>query len=144
LILDTKLNNKMQKTFELSIMLDRGKEQILIGLSSLKFLSTVLETELDIPIHTIASKTAIQILVNAKTRARKRFMRKAEMNDSFFQSNPYSIIHGIKTVSFRGGDNERKYALEKGAFIRIKVSFIDFIHSLSIVAFLKFSEFSFQ
>lgn len=139
LSLDTKLNNKKQKTFEISILLDRGKEQIVIGLSSLKFLSTVLETEIDIPIHTIASQTAIQILVNAKTRARRRFIGKSETKDSFFQSNPYTVISGIKTVCFEGGDSERKYALDKGAFIRLKCSClpksgkIDIVHLESLL-----------
>lgn len=140
LSLDTKLKTKKkQKTFEISILLDRGKEQILIGLASLKVFDTVLETEVDIPIHTIASKTAIQILVHAKTRARRRFIGKPEIKDSFFQSNPYTMINGVKTVSFQGGDNERKYALEKGAFIRLKCSClpksgkIDIVHLESLL-----------
>lgn len=140
LCLDTKLNGKKQKTFEISIMLDRGKEQILIGIASLKFLSTVLETEIDIPIHTIASKSAVQIQTSARTRCRRRMIGRSTIQDSFFQSNPYTVVNGIRTVSFTGGDNGRRYALDRGAFIRLKCScipksgMIDIVHLESLLS----------
>ena len=122
LVLDTKLNNHKQKTFEVSIMLSRGSEQILVGIASLKFISTVLETEIDIPIHLISSTRAVQILHSSKTRGRTTFLGRNEVRDSFFQSNPYTVNNGIRTVSFKGGDSKRKYALNKGAYINLKVS----------------------
>jgi hypothetical protein len=144
LTLDKRLNHKEYKTFEVSIMLSRGKEQILIGVASLKFASAVIETEVDVPIHLIGSSKAIQILTNAKTGGKKKMFGKSECKDSFFQSNPYTMINGVRTVSFLGGDDGRKYALDKGSFIRLKVrvhvffksrtfdifEFCDFINSL--------------
>ena len=145
LMLDAKLNKR--KTFEVSIMLARGKEHILIGIASLKFVSAVMEAEVDIPIHLIASSKAVEINTNAKTRGDNKLFRKPDNKDSFFQSNPYQMIHGIRTVDFCGGDNRRKYALDRGAFVRIKVRMCTFqikaetfeslfTHFLQIIGFL--------
>ena len=121
LTLETKLKGD-SKLFELAVMLSRGNEQILLGIASLKFICAVLETEIDIPIHLIGSNKAIAISKNAKTRVESKFLRKGDVKDSFFQSNPFSMDGGIKTVSFEGGDNGRKYAFNHGAFISLKVS----------------------
>jgi hypothetical protein len=121
LMLDAKLNNGKRKTFEVSIMLARGKEHILIGIASLKFVSVLMETEIDIPIHLIASLKAVEINTNAKTRGKAKVFGKSDYNDSFFQSNQFEMIDGIRTVKFCGGDNNRKYALDRGAFVRLKV-----------------------
>jgi hypothetical protein len=121
LTLETKLNNYKQKTFEVAVMLSRGSEQILVGIASLKFTSTVFETEINIPIHLIGSSKAVQINHCSKTRGQKRLLGKEDERDSFFQSNPYTINDGIRTVCFRGGDSRRKYSLSKRAFIKLKV-----------------------
>ena len=119
--LDTKLNNLKQKTFELSVMLSRGSEQILVGVASLKFTSTVFETEVHVPIHLIGSSKAIDIVSASKTRCQKKFLGKEEQRDSFFQSNPSTINNGVRTVGFKGGDSKRRYGLVRGAFIKLKV-----------------------
>ncbi len=121
LTLETKLNNYRQKTFEVSIMLSRGSERILIGVASLKFISTVFETEVNIPIHLIGSPKAVEISYSCKTRGQKKFLGKHEDKDSFFQSNPYTINDGVRTVCFKGGDSKRRYGLIKGAYIKLKV-----------------------
>jgi hypothetical protein len=80
-MLDAKLNNGKRKTFEVSIMLARGKEHILIGIASLKFVSVLMETEIDIPIHLIASLKAVEINTNAKTRGKAKVFGKSDYND---------------------------------------------------------------
>ena len=126
LTLKTKFNNLKQKTFEVSVIIVRGREQILIGVASLKFIGAVLETEVEIPIHLIGSTKAIRILSNAKTGGKFKFLRKANVKDCLSHlENPYSVNDGTKTVSFKGGDNKRKYALDKGAKITLKVSNFD-------------------
>ena len=122
LVLDTKLNHSDNKTFEVSVMLSRGSKQILLGISSLKFVSAVLEANIDLPIHLIGSSRAIEIVNSSKTRYHRTFFGKEEVRHSFFQSNPYNINYdGVKCVCFTGGDNDRRYSLNKNAFIRLKV-----------------------
>ncbi len=110
------------KTFEVSVMLSRGNEQVLIGVASLTFLSALLETEVEIPIYPIGSDDAIEISHRAKTRKKRNFLGGDHVQDSYFQSNPFIKVDGVHAVSFLGGDCDRKYYSERHASIRLRVS----------------------
>ena len=52
---------------------------------------------------------------------KKKLFGKTKSKDSFFQSNSFETVNGIRTVRFNAGDNNRRYALDRGAFVRLKV-----------------------
>eukprot|EP00554_Chaetoceros_debilis_P008655 CAMPEP_0194104802 /NCGR_PEP_ID=MMETSP0150-20130528/5086_1 /TAXON_ID=122233 /ORGANISM="Chaetoceros debilis, Strain MM31A-1" /LENGTH=563 /DNA_ID=CAMNT_0038792451 /DNA_START=25 /DNA_END=1716 /DNA_ORIENTATION=- len=113
LSIETSLNNKRKKNFEVSILLVRGNEQMLIGTASLIFVSALLETEIEIPIYPLGSKRAMEIKNEAKTLKKKGSASK--------QINPFLKDAGAaQTVSFNGSDRGRIYSLQESASIRLK------------------------
>ena len=117
LSIETSLNNKRKKNFEVSILLVRGNEQMLIGIASLIFVSALLETEIEIPIYPLGSKRAMEIKNEAKTLKKKGSASK--------QINPFLKDAGAaQTVSFNGSDRGRIYSLQESASIRLKVNLL--------------------
>lgn len=123
LSIETSLNNKRKKTFEVSILLDRGNEQMLIGIASLVFVSALLETEIEIPINPLGSKRAMEIMNEAKTLNNRGSESEENVNESFFRINPLlNDDDAAQTLSFNGSDSGRIYSVQKSASIRLKVN----------------------
>jgi hypothetical protein len=130
LTFDYKLNGKTSKTFEFSIRLKRGNEEMEIGISSLSFLGVVLGAELDIPIYKTFSKEAKVISQHNPDKKGGLFSRSKKGSNDYImdeiRSQLHSHSHPLNQVKrFRGGDGGRSYALQTGARIRVKASRIN-------------------
>lgn len=121
---DSKLSGKKAKVYEFSIRLQRGDEEIEIGVTSLTFVGVLLGAELEIPIFNIDSKEGRVITMNSKQgngifRSNEKGVDSKIVKD--IRSQLCSNADGLPKKTFKGGDGGRSYSLRADASIRVKV-----------------------